>query len=152
MSFMRNEDFSSQSEGKSNGSGARRGGGSILERAQAAEGTTDGTSQRQEALDRQREAERAKGRSRMGGVLARASAKPTVGGAASSGGSRGSGSGGSSGGSSGGRSGRGRHCIANTHVFVFQQIHIDKFFQLFHQGFLLKDLYPDQRWQTIWFH
>ena len=81
---MRNEDFNSEGKTNSGSSSGTRHRGGVL--ASAAMASTDSDDVRQRHLDKQREIERAKGKSRMGGVLARASAKPS-----GNGGERGSG-------------------------------------------------------------
>ena len=66
---MRNDDFNESKASQ------RPKKGSILSRAKAA--ASDPTTQRQQALEKQRLQENAKNKSRMGGIMARASAKPT---------------------------------------------------------------------------
>jgi hypothetical protein len=78
MSFMRNEDFGG--EGKTSSEHDHY---SNTSSRTSNLPNPDSDDARQRHLDKQREIERAKGKSRMGGVLARASAKPTSSGSSS---------------------------------------------------------------------
>ena len=77
MSFMRNEDFNN-AESKTNGgqSNGRYGSSSYNNDASPTNSTEDKHDARQKHNEKLRERERTKGKSRMGGILARASAKP----------------------------------------------------------------------------